>query len=186
MALMAFARHRPTSSIGSSLLGASLPSSWPLPVFHAHSIFPMGAVLTAALGQRGGKGRGRKAGDTTGAASQRANFRSYSAALLFLPWGPFCVWTDPPVGGWRGQCFACCPRSAPLPPQACWYMYVIDRARGGLAANWPARESAIWTWNHVRTAAADSLPAKGATANALKHLAAIRGSHAPPSQSLAQ
>lgn len=57
-----------------------------------HSIFPMGLVLTAALGQTWGKMGSPKSwrcDATAGAASQRANFRSYSAALLLLAQGPF-------------------------------------------------------------------------------------------------
>ncbi|UKZ87318.1 uncharacterized protein TrAFT101_003126 [Trichoderma asperellum] len=66
---------------------------------------------------------------------------------------------DPPVGGWRGALLP----AFSVSPTAGVLLLVIDRARGGLAANWPPRKSAIW--NHLRTAAADSLPAKGATAN---------------------
>lgn len=153
MASMASARHRPTASVGPFRRFPPIPSSWPLqtpriPVPRA-LYFPHGRRADSCVGPAWGKGRGRKAGDATGAASQRANFRSYSAALLSCPGalsapGRTLLLV---VGGVFSM--LCCPRSASL--------LVIDRARGGLAANWPARISAIW--NHLRTAAADSLPA---------------------------
>ncbi|UKZ67093.1 uncharacterized protein TrAtP1_008255 [Trichoderma atroviride] len=112
----------------------------------------MGAVLTAALGQRGGRVGVEKlemppALPPKGPIFGRTQRRYYPALGPFLRLdGPLLL----VVGGVFSM--LCCPRSASLPPQTS--SLVIDRARGGLAANWPARISAIW--NHLRTAAADS------------------------------
>lgn len=155
MASMAAARHRPTAAVGPFRRFPPIPSSWPLqtpriPVPRA-LYFPHGRRADSCVGPAWGKGRGRKAGDATGAASQRANFRSYSAALLFCPGALSAPGRTPPTTSRRGVF------NALLPAFSLWSL-VIDRARGGLAANWPAQICTA-IWNHLRTAAADSLPA---------------------------
>jgi hypothetical protein len=121
----------------------------------------------------------------------KGQFSVVLSGAIILPWGPFCVWMEPFLGGWRGvfgrggapaarvqrPLFSHRRRRSQRPDKL-----VIDRARGGLAANWPTSKSGIL--NHLRTAAADSLQLKDATNRRRKHFTAIRGVMRPASQSV--
>lgn len=175
---MASARHRPTASIGPFRRFPPIAQASPDSPYSTHSIFPMGAVLTAALGQRGGKVGVEKlemppALPPKGPIFGRTQRRYYSALGPFFASGRTLLLV---VGGVFSM--LCCPRSASPTADKLALVIVIDRARGALAANWPARKSAIW--NHLRTADADSLPV---ATSSIGFFTAIRGSHAPPSQS---
>lgn len=168
MALTAFASHRPACAIGP--FRRFPPIAFVSPRIPCALYFPHGRRADSCVGPAWGKS-GSKSWRGHRRCLPKGQFSVVLSGAIILPW------MDPPVGGWRG---ALLPAFSVSRTAGVLLLVLIDRARGGLAANWPPRKSAIW--NHLRTAAADSLPAKGATANGQKHSAAIRGSHAPPSQ----